>query len=517
MGNIAIINAVNLPPLALEAVFDGKSALERSINWARSIPDYSGLVFLADSLTENNQLNLPPESDNEYRLVIRRSKWNASILVEALIEAVEAVKESGIQSPGALFYAWGDSPLIDSQISETLWKLHYRYDAEYTFADGYPLGLTPEILSPALPEKLKKLSIGIDPQVQRSTLFNILSKDINAFDVETHLSPEDCRMDRVSITCDTRRNTSIAQRLYAAGGSDADSLCRLIPSNRHLLRDLPAYFPIQITDHCPQSCSYCPFPLINGDPRKGQSHMDPIQFSSLCRRIADFASDAVISPSLWGEPASHPQIAAMIRDVLTQNSPGIRMLVETSGIGWKADDLHSLARDFSDGSLMWIISLDASDPGIYKTLRGEGMEEAEETAILLKKLFGRFCWVQAVRMNENEDNLDHFFNKWKDDNEGIIIQKHDSFGGYLENRQPADLSPLDRFPCWHLKRDMAILLDGSVPTCRTDLGRRETLGNAFNEELKTLWQRAESLHDAHVRGEYPGPCAHCDEYYTFNF
>ncbi|MDF1568298.1 MAG: spiro-SPASM protein [Spirochaetaceae bacterium] len=443
--------------------------------------------------------------------------------MEALAETALLPADGDGQKAEALFFARGDSPLLDGEVTETLWKLHYKYDAEYTFADGYPLGLAPEILSTGLPEKLRPLAKGRDDALKRDTLFEVLRQDINAFDVETHLSPKDLRMDRVSMTSDTRRNRNIAEKLYAAGGTDAKSLCEVIPSSRHLLRDLPAYFPIQVTEHCPQDCSYLPYPIpsAGSEPR----HMASGDFETLCRKIVDFAGDAVLDLSLMGEPASHPDIADLIRTALDAGTavgegprhPRTRVLIETSGLGWNLSDLEHLAEDTTPGRLMWIVTLDASDPDIYRSLRGEGLEEAENTARELVRLFGRHCWIQATRMNKNEEHLEDFYRIWSEQGAQVIVQKYDSYAGFLPERQPADLSPLNRFPCWHLKRDMPILVDGTVPICKDDLGRRDSLGNAFTEQLENIWAAGEELFVAHSSGKYPGICAGCDEFYTFNF
>jgi len=42
----------------------------------------------------------------------------------------------------------------------------------------------------------------------------------------------------------------------------------------------------------------------------------------------------------------------------------------------------------------------------------------------------------------------------------------------IPERKVADLSPVIRFPCWHLKRDISVRLDGTVPMCRADIGSR---------------------------------------------
>jgi spiro-SPASM protein len=154
---------------------------------------------------------------------------------------------------------------------------------------------------------------------------------------------------------------------------------------------------------------------------------------------------------------------------------------------------------------------------MYRRLRGAGYAEAVKTAELLLSTFPGKTWVQAVRMRENEDDLEAFYKSWKAKTENVIIQKYDSFSTFLPDRKVADLSPVKRFPCWHLKRDMAILLDGTVPLCREDLRREHVLGNAFGEELALIWDRGEELYLQHIAEKYPSLCASCDEYYTYNF
>ncbi len=120
-------------------------------------------------------------------------------------------------------------------------------------------------------------------------------------------------------------------------------------------------------------------------------------------------------------------------------------------------------------------------------------------------------------MKENEEDLEIFYKSWKTKTENIIIQKYDSFSAFLPDRKVADLSPVRRFPCWHLKRDMAVLLDGTVPLCREDVRVEHTLGNAFTEDLAKIWGRGESVYQQHIAEKYPSLCARCDEYYTYNF
>ena len=89
--------------------------------------------------------------------------------------------------------------------------------------------------------------------------------------------------------------------------------------------------------------------------------------------------------------------------------------------------------------------------------------------------------------------------------------------------QASDLSPVKRRPCWHLQRDMNILLDGTIPCCREDLaalkgkGSKASPGNALTEDLSLVWERGMDLYLEHSKLAYNGICAGCDEFYTYNF
>ncbi len=83
---------------------------------------------------------------------------------------------------------------------------HRRYWADYTFADGYPYGLTPEIFTRKTAVRLRGMAGG-EGAPDRETIFTLVKKDINSFDIETEISPTDMRMLRVSLAR-TRSGTS---------------------------------------------------------------------------------------------------------------------------------------------------------------------------------------------------------------------------------------------------------------------------------------------------------------------
>jgi len=494
MRNIALVNAIDLREQALRPLVEGRSSFSLALEFGRSLPDAADAVVL---------LSKPVDLPAGFRPVVRPS-WTVADLFDELAAAAEGHDH--------LFYFFGDCPFLDRALAERMHATHVRYWADYTFADGYPAGISVEILTRETVKRLRSMADGAGAP-RRDTLFSVLKKDINSFDVETEISSHDMRLLRLSLTADSNRNFLLLSRIVQAGIRTAEAACAYLREQPESHRTLPAFFPVQIVERCPQACSYCPYPRFGGDILKKSGSMPVESFSRLVRKIADFSGDAVVDISLWGEPALHPRIEDIVHAAL--EVPGIDLVIETSGIGWPAGALARIAA--GQKHPRWIVSLDASAESVYRGLRGEGFAEAVRTAEELLRLCPDRAWVQAVRMKENEEDLDAFYRAWKAKTENVIIQKYDSYGGVLPDRAVADLSPLARFPCWHLKRDMAILLDGTVPLCKEDVAVSVRLGNALQDDLGAIWESAREAFRSHVSAKYPGICAACDEYYTFNF
>jgi spiro-SPASM protein len=511
MKALAALYGGSLSPEAFIPSFSGKTALALALERAACFPGAAALVLLG---AEGEAYPDLPAGTR----VVARPVWTKRLLLQTLSELSEGYDLT--------YFAWADCPLLDPVLAGRLAERSLRYVAEYAYADGWPYGLAPELLSPGTAGILAKILGDEDGPVERDAIFSAIQQDINAFDIETELSPVDLRSHRLSLAADSRRNLLLLSGLGEAGLNAAADADRIIAGRPDLLRTLPAFYPIQVAGPCPQACSLCPYPQFGAGPggvAGRKDFLDPGQFAGLLDRIVDFSGDAVIDLSLWGELALHPQKSDLIAGILDR--PGLSALVETSGLGWKEAELEALAeraarsapRKNRMASLSWIVSLDAADSGRYREIRGSGFAEAAECARTLTRLFPGNAYVQALRVKGAEDDIELFYRSWKDSGAKIIIQKYDDFCGALPRLQAADLSPVRRHPCWHLMRDMPILMDGRVPRCRETLFDGEMLGNAFTEDLGVIWERGAALYRDHCGNRYQGPCAECDEYYTYNF
>ncbi len=511
MENIAVINALKLSKFSLERIFDSESTIVKSYNFARSLPEVNKIVYLISNISARDVIlgELKDKSSSITSFEILEGN--------SVVTLFEKLKEISIKSSN-IFYFYLDCPFLDINLAKKMYDDHIKYFAEYTFADGYPYGLTPEILKVDILDSILKLANSKPTIIGRKSIFDTIKRDINAFDIETIISPKDLRLLRVELTVDTKRNFLAVKGVYEAGGRDAESIVEILDKRGELLRTLPAYIAIQIVEGCTQQCRYCPYGLwlrehYEANPFK-ISEMGLGEFRTVVDKIESFCDDAIIDISLWGEASLHSNILGIIEEVVKRNA--LELVVETSGLGWSKEVLNNI-REMENEKITWIVSLDAFSDEVYRSIRGEGFKEAVEFVDKLLEYFPLKTYVQAVRMKENEDELERFYRYWREKTENVIIQKYDNFCGILPDRRVTDLSPLKRFPCWHLKRDVSILIDGTVPLCREDFNRRYTLGNIFSDDFEKIWENGKVYYLNHLKGKYPDICKKCDEYYTYNF
>ena len=316
MGNLVAIYAAGLSNYAFAPLPGGGNAFARVLTYAAALPEVSRIVVLGAKRVPEGQLASAeggPQGPVPITLV-NRELWDVRALIEELMRVTTTDGATGKES-GDLFYLFGDYPLYDQALAARMHANHKRYYAEYTFADGYPLGLTPEILTPNLIHALPRLVRPEDGPVTRDTLFALIQRDINSFDIETEIAPRDLRMSRVQLSCDTKRNYTLVGRVMEAGGRDEASVMETVERRGELQRTLPAFVEIQITDGMTQEVVYSPYTKLVPDALGRRNEMSIESFARAVDQVAAYAEDAVISLSLWGEPALHSKLDLLLAEV----------------------------------------------------------------------------------------------------------------------------------------------------------------------------------------------------------
>ena len=509
---------------AKENVFDGKSAVELSSLWAESL----GLkaftlksASLAELLSDMKKICNDNEADN-------------------------------------VLFSFNDLPFLNTALSKEILDSQIEYKSEYTFSDGYPYGFAPEAINAGTIGILAELakttqkSLG-DSSVTRDGIYNLIKTDINSFDVETIIADSDWRLLRLAFHCGKKDNFMQSKALYeeakkinlsAGADSDVEKLSELAGKSPSCLKTVPGFYNLQISDAVSSDAIYLPYCTayegkykLSPVADKSKEKLPLMDFEKCCTlidQIASFSETAVISLSAWGEPLSHPRFLEIVEKILSYK--GLSVFFETDGllitpeICNKLLELNAKSEPRTNGwqKMMIAITLDAASEQMYKSIHKNSPDQAFQKALnavaLLSTALPGSVYPQFVRMNQNEAELETFFRYWNEKSNpsggNLIIQKYNDFAGFLPQCKPADLSPLERDPCWHLRRDMTILSNGDVPLCHSCvLGEPcgEISGNVFAQSLEEIWHKSDDQFINHINKKYCGKCEKCDEWYTFNF
>lgn len=451
------------------------------------------------------------------------SPGDASALLHALDDGLPA----GVSD---LVLVQLDSPLFSPMLAHYLLSLQRYAVCDYTFGDGYPAGFAVQVLRRDVLGSLAALAAHPSLEWTREVVFDTLSRDINAFDVETEAARNDLDLLRLSLTVDSRANYLYCRRLLE-DSSVGVSVDRPLPDPRSerfdqenepilvaiegtpgIRRTLPFYVQVQLTSEMTQRPFYTPWAddrWAPDAPGHG-THMPLEKWVALVDELAAWAPESTLSIGYRGEVGLHPDLPAVLQTAA--DAPSLRLFVETSGCGWSPAAIEALTCVDA-----LIVELDALRPEQYQRFRGSGYEEAMAFVDRARQLIPGRVHVQATRMQDNEWDLQEFFQHW-DAVEGVtpLIQKYNDFAGRLPRRQVADMAPIHRIPCWHLQRDLVVLVDGTVVRCLQDLDAETRRGRIGEQSLQEIWDAGHADMAAHHEAVYPTLCETCDEYYTFN-
>ncbi|UCB46147.1 MAG: spiro-SPASM protein [Spirochaetota bacterium] len=438
-----------------------------------------------------------------YHLIIV-DDWKLHTVFNAMYSACREYED--------IVYWYIDAPLIDTAITKQMQKSHREEVADYTYGEGFPEGITPEVLRTNILPKLISLIGDEKKSIRRNSIFEVLSKDINSFDIETFFSPKDMRLERIQLFTSLKRTRLIVDSVVERKGFGCsfEELAGLFESEPSVTRTVPSYIEIEITNKTNIGYIYSPLQFLT----RPRGLMPFRHFEKIFNKLLDFSENFYIAFSLLGEPLMHQDIARFIELVVVNN--GVNLILETDGTLFTpdfSDYIHKLDAD----NLSIIFEVDAIRDDTYRKIRGGDLSMVERNIRYLLEKGVDNVYVQMVRMDVNEDEMLEFFEVWEREAKGAVIQKYNSYLNLLPSLSGSDLKPLERGKCWHLLRDLVIFWDGKVPRCKQDINGKFLLGNILEDTLPDIWKRGEFFWLDHSRKEYDEYCKICDEYFTFNF
>ncbi len=530
MKNLVFLYAGESSSHAFDRIFDGKSSFERTLAWASEMDDCEAITIACNTENECKIKECTAQFHQKKIQIENKDSWVTRNLLEAISKSSE---KNGART---IIYASADKPFLDGELTKKLIECHKNYVAEYTYAEGFPIGFAPEIIDSGSAAILHSLSCDTqkksgDEKISSECIFNVMKGDINSFEIEAVIAPKDYRLLRFDFSCSSKRNMTSCKKLFDIAVErkikfTAENLSEIAEKTPEILQTLPSYYGIEISPDMNSIPYYNPYRNFASEAKK-KNIMSLEKFNSLMSQIKQLSEDAVISLNVYGEPLLNRDFAKYAETVLHEKK--FSLLIETDGIlvtEELASEMKRIAdengkRENGQSSMTWIVKLDAFSETKYNELIENGnFKKAVESISILEKYFPDDVYPDFTRTCKNEDELESFYRFWHDSTSPsrgrLIVEKYNDFCKMLPNEKPADLTPLERNVCWHIRRDMMILSDGSVPLCRQCI-LESSIGNAFEEGIEKLHEKMISEIERHLCGNYSEKCRACDEYYTFNF
>lgn len=469
----------------LPVLVDGKNALEIIFEKEKQCNTFERIILLQNGRVTSVPVGIKNVVVTDFRVV--------SILNIIVKEA---------RNSECIMVYNGASPFYDTAFIHKMLKKHTDYLADYTYTVGYPEGLIPTITSFSCLRGLCDL-VKEEEEIKQDYLFFSLSKDINAFDIETFISPIDLRMQRGKIGHMDIGESQILRRLVAELGTSAsyDEITTFLSENPQALFSTIYNVFFDITSYNSTSPLYLP-------ENSGKDSVAVNCIEELMEELYEINPNMKIIFGPKGEPFLHPKFEKIIRFFYEK---GFEVIVETFGSNLSNSFLEEIDA-FDKEKIRFIFKIDAAEERTYSIVHGTGNYEEVEKNYNLLRSRGFWVYKQFTRMQENESDIETIMRK--KEKLPFIIKKYSTYCDQLPDRKVVDLSPIKRFNCYHLRRELYITPDLSVHFC---VYSDKSIGNLKQESLRSLWEKQRVNYDHHCSGIFEEDCCHCDDYYTFNF
>lgn len=418
--------------------------------------------------------------------------------VKSVISSI--IKES--RSSDSVIIFRGGNPYLDLEYIKKMLQRHNEYFADYTYSLGYPDGFVPEIVNIACLKNMLELVEDCEI-IKRDYIFFSISKDINSFDIETFISPKDLRLDRLSFGLRDKGEYLFTKSLLSRfqPGTKYDEIVDFLYNNKsfHFSTMYSAF--IELTNVSTTKPIYYP------DFEEAEKIADVERLKKIATILNSINPAMKIVFSGVGDPLKHKDIIE-IADIFYKT--GFSMIIETDG--YMINDMIIEKMLCYKDALSFVVKVDAVEQSVYKIIHKSGDINVPIDCFNKLKKCGFTVYRQVVRMNENEAELEKMVRNKDMDN--LIIRKYSTYCDKLHDNKVVDLSPLHRFACYHVRRDLSFDTDMNVKLCMYSDDILLKYGSFDSDKILSV-MRDEFSKNAEC--DYRDCCKKCDDYYTFNF
>ena len=414
-------------------------------------------------------------------------------------------------------------PLWDLEVSARVISNHTSYLADYSYGENLPPGICPPVFGRSLIEVFETEHEEIAHERDFPVgLCGYIEKNINDFHVEIHYEEPDLRMLRLDFSIRNFRSLIKANRVLTKLVPEKPSYQQLEPlmeKHPEILYTSPSYLEVELIQDCEYKCIFCPRQYLELEPHiMGDAVLEKIE-----SHLNHSLGDASICFGGLGEPLQHPEIENIVPRFLG-NSFLRFLVVETNG--YHLDKILSVTEDTNFEKMRLVVnvngfknygSIHGVNPSYLERVK-KNLEAFVEKARERGEVHLEAIHIQMLKINETQEEIDEVEEFSQKLGVCFLLQKYNSYVGLMPERRVSDMTPLERSPCWHLRRDLFIRANGDVAFCKQDLENKNVSGNLNDISINEIWESRQAHWIKHFQGDhsaYPA-CKSCDEYFTFN-
>jgi radical SAM protein with 4Fe4S-binding SPASM domain len=298
-----------------------------------------------------------------------------------------------------------------------------------------------------------------------------------------------------------------AKNLFKKGGFDPRFYLYRYRFNTYPDRFKVGSFPLDViaesSNVCNLRCSMC-F-QVDKDLPIAKTTKVPFMSMELFKKIVDECADnglPALKLSWRGEPMLNKNFPKMLRYAKSKGILEVTSLTNATLMD------EAMCREIVAGELdQLVISIDGFTKETYEKIRvGADYDLVVNNLRTLLRVRGRswkpFIRLQYTQSAVNRHETQDFCNLWGGQVDEITISYCQDFGSPQKN--DAGTVPMHDFCCKQPFQRLAIMADGTVCVCATDVMGTLAIGNANEARLKELWQGAKIsvLREQHKSGRY---------------
>lgn len=397
------------------------------------------------------------------------------------------------------------SPLLDIDHSLNLILDHFTYLAEYTYSDIAISGFLPIVCNMELAKR-----ISLDNQVDPWNWSEFLLRNTQSVDLEIYYIEPDYRKYRIRLDLYSERFQKICKNLiqYKKDLIYQD-LEDIFQNHVELIRITPSYIEIELTTENELS------PIVY-PKNSNKKHLSLELFQKVLSDLKEYQMKEAFTLSLGGtgEPFLYNNLLEVI-NLAYESKLFKKIYIETFFYTVNKEVLEQIKT--LKHLFTFIIKLPTLNEILYEKLMGKNLlPKIKENLKLLNDSYD--VYIEILRIQQVEEELEEFFNHFKNTTFKPIVGRYFTYGGILNDYSVVDLEPLEKDYCRSLMFHIYIQADGKVPMCRQDIIANHKNWDLNHISLKDIFDEMKKYYNNFIKKEYDNIipiCKTCKDWFVF--